>query len=51
MWCAWYADPLTIQGKYQVKLKVPFVPGSEASGIVAEVGQGVTGFKPGDKVT
>lgn len=28
----------------------PFTPGSEASGVVAAVGQGVTGFSPGDLV-
>ena len=28
----------------------PYVPGHEASGIVAELGEGVTGFKTGDRV-
>ena len=41
----------TLQGEYQVKLKLPFVPGSEVSGTVVECGPGVTRFKPGDRVS
>jgi NADPH2:quinone reductase len=32
------------------KVQYPFTPGSEASGTVEEVGDGVTGFSPGDRV-
>jgi NADPH2:quinone reductase len=32
------------------KVQRPFTPGSEASGTVEEVGEGVTGFSPGDRV-
>jgi NADPH2:quinone reductase len=32
------------------KVQRPFTPGSEASGTVEEVGDGVTGFSPGDRV-
>lgn len=35
-------------GVYQLPL--PFTPGAEASGIVIEVGEGVTGFAPGDRI-
>ena len=45
-----FPDLLTIAGKYQVKTPPPFVPGNEASGVVAAVGEGVTRFKPGDPV-
>jgi NADPH:quinone reductase len=45
-----FPDGLIVQGKYQTKPPLPFAPGSEAAGIVAQVGEGVTGFKPGDRV-
>ena len=45
-----FPDVLIIQNKYQVKPPLPFSPGSELSGIVKEVGEGVTRVKPGDKV-
>ena len=45
-----YPDVLIVQGKYQTKPSVPFVPGSEASGRIAAVGEGVEGFAPGDRV-
>jgi NADPH:quinone reductase-like Zn-dependent oxidoreductase len=39
-----------LQGQYQVKPKLPFVPGSECSGTVIEVGRDVRTVKVGDKV-
>ncbi len=45
-----FYDILMIQGKYQVKPPRPFTPGSEVAGIVDAVGEGVAGFKPGDRV-
>jgi len=45
-----FMDVLTVAGKYQVKTPPPFVPGSEASGIVEKVGEEVTRIKPGDRV-
>lgn len=42
---------VVLQGEYQVKPKLPFIPGSEVSGVVEAVGAGVTRFQPGDKVT
>ena len=45
-----FGDTLLIQGSYQVKPDFPFVPGMEAAGDVLEVGDGVTGIKPGDRV-
>src|SRR3954468_21715433 len=45
-----FPDVLIIQDKYQVKPPLPFSPGSELSGIVKEVGDGVRRVKPGDRV-
>jgi NADPH2:quinone reductase len=45
-----FPDVLIIQNKYQVKPPLPFSPGSEMSGIVKEVGEGVTRVRPGDRV-
>lgn len=45
-----FPDVLMIQDKYQFKPALPFSPGGEIAGIVKEVGEGVTAFKPGDRV-
>lgn len=45
-----FPDVLLINGKYQVQIPVPFVPGSELAGEVATVGDGVT-LAPGDRVS
>lgn len=45
-----YPDVLIVQGKYQTKPPLPFVPGSEASGRIAAVGEGVEGLSVGDRV-
>ncbi len=45
-----YPDLLIIQGLYQLRPDLPFVPGAEAAGVVAEVGDGVTHVAPGDRV-
>jgi NADPH:quinone reductase len=45
-----FPDVLIIQNKYQFKPPLPFSPGSELAGVVKEVGEGVAGFRPGDKV-
>ena len=36
-----YVDALFVRGEYQIKPPLPFVPGSEISGTVASVGEGV----------
>jgi NADPH2:quinone reductase len=43
-------DVLIIQNRYQFKPPLPFSPGSELSGVVKEIGEGVKNVKPGDKV-
>jgi len=45
-----FPDVLIIQNKYQLKPPLPFAPGAEAAGVIKEIGAGVTGFKPGDRV-
>src|SRR5471030_295682 len=45
-----YPDVLIIEDKYQFKPARPFAPGGEISGVVKEVGDGVTHIKPGDRV-
>ena len=45
-----FADNLMVAGRYQFKPPFPFSPGFEASGVVAEVGEGVRGLTSGDRV-
>ncbi|MEP7280823.1 MAG: NADPH:quinone oxidoreductase family protein [Rubrivivax sp.] len=45
-----FPDLLIVEGKYQVKPPLPFVPGSEFAGRIDAVGAGVTGLAPGDAV-
>ncbi len=45
-----YRDLMTIQGKYNPKLKLPRVPLSDGAGLIHSVGEGVTEFKTGNRV-
>ena len=45
-----FPDILMIQGKYQYKPPMPFVPGMEGAGEIVETGPDVTGFSVGDGV-
>ncbi|MGB3149872.1 MAG: NADPH:quinone oxidoreductase family protein [Maribacter sp.] len=45
-----FPDTLIIQGLYQFKPELPFTPGSDISGIVKEVGEGISHLKAGDEV-
>ena len=45
-----FPDVLIVQGLYQFKPPFPFSPGSEISGVVSSVGEGVTMYKEGDRV-
>jgi NADPH:quinone reductase len=45
-----FMDQLLVSGRYQMRPSTPFVPGTEAAGIVIAVGGKVTRFRPGDRV-
>ncbi len=45
-----FPDLLIVQNKYQMKPALPFVPGSEYSGTVLALGEGVTHLKVGQAV-
>lgn len=45
-----FPDILLCQGKYQLKLEPPFIPGMDISGEVIEKGRNVNGFAEGDHV-
>lgn len=45
-----FPDILMVEGKYQVKPPLPFIPGLEVSGVVLECAPGVTHVAPGDRV-
>lgn len=45
-----FGDTLLATGRYQVRPLLPFTPGAECSGLVEAVGEGVTDYKPGDRV-
>ncbi len=45
-----FADLLVVEGKYQVRPPLPFVPGKEAAGIVVQRGAGVDELEIGDRV-
>ena len=45
-----FPDVLIVQGLYQFKPPFPFSPGSEISGVISSVGEGVTLHKAGDRV-
>ncbi|MDG3008964.1 NADPH:quinone oxidoreductase family protein [Rhodococcus sp. D2-41] len=45
-----FPDGLVVSGNYQTKPALPFVPGSEAAGIIRAVGADVTGVEVGSRV-
>jgi NADPH2:quinone reductase len=45
-----FMDHLMVSGLYQMRPPAPFVPGTEAAGVVVAVGEKVTRFQLGDRV-
>ncbi|MDQ2648304.1 MAG: NADPH:quinone oxidoreductase family protein, partial [Actinomycetota bacterium] len=45
-----FVDGLFVQGKYQIKPELPFVPGGEVAGEVVAIGEDVEGVAVGDRV-
>src|SRR5262245_8630378 len=45
-----YADAIMVAGRYQTKPPLPFSPGLETAGLVVACGEGVTRFRPGERV-
>ena len=45
-----FPDTLQIAGKYQYQPPFPFIPGSEAAGVIMELGPNIKGFEIGDRV-
>lgn len=45
-----FTDILFVQGRYQTKPPLPFIPGSEVAGEIVAVGSNVSRFAPGDRV-
>jgi NADPH:quinone reductase len=46
-----YPDLLVVEGRYQIKPKLPFSPGKAAAGTVIALGHGTTGLAVGDRVS
>src|SRR6185295_19439953 len=45
-----YPDVLVIEGRYQFKPQLPFIPGKAAAGRIAALGEGVRGLAVGQRV-
>jgi len=45
-----FPDVMLCRGQYQIRPPLPFTPGVELCGEVTEIGPGVTGFAPGDRI-
>jgi NADPH2:quinone reductase len=46
-----YMDYLMTRGGYQMRPALPYIPGTDAAGIVVACGDRVTRFRPGDRVS
>jgi NADPH2:quinone reductase len=43
-------DTYMRSGAYAIKPDLPYTPGADAAGVIDQIGDGVTAFKPGDRV-
>ena len=46
-----FVDALIVEGRYQIKPPLPYIPGSEAAGVVTEIGSEVASVAVGQRVT
>lgn len=46
-----YLDLMVVRGHYNPQLALPHTPGADGAGTVQAVGEGVTDWQPGDRVT
>ncbi len=45
-----FADVLTVSGEYLTRTKYPYTPGMEFAGVIEALGEGVSGFRVGQRV-
>jgi NADPH:quinone reductase len=45
-----FVDALFVRGGYQIKPPTPFTPGGEVAGVITAIGDGVEGYRAGDRV-
>lgn len=45
-----FVDALTVAGLYQIKPKLPFIPGNEISGVIMSIGSDVVGLTVGQRI-
>lgn len=45
-----YVDALTVAGLYQIKPKLPFIPGNEISGVIEQAGDAVKHLRTGQRI-
>ena len=45
-----YVDALTVAGLYQIKPRLPFIPGNEVAGVIEQSGSDVQHLRAGQRV-
>ncbi len=49
-WGVNYVDVIMVGGTYQLRPDLPFIPGTEAAGVIVKLGANITGLAIGDRV-